>query len=428
MALFLALVVVFGFGNAAQAQLLNGSVDPVTAFPTWWQDSTGMQLQLCDEGGLVPEQPPCPGLTLAVPGNGVVAGNISEAMYYSATGIIDVPVTGELFLNIAMVEAANPPDEVFNTVLIRLRNLVQLVGNYTVTTPWGNIVIPGDGVSTDIRVFLPAAGAVAGPAYGPLNGPITVFSAGGGAVAGAFLGDGVTPGLLNPVPAGGADFTVQMPDGTTVTTNQFAVEGKIFAQFPPSATYTRDALGAGNVTVRFSGPTTATTTVVGDVTALPGEPVALAELTPGVFEAVIPILAGDLLPASVSITSNLAGNIRNANAVPLTDLVVITSADFNTDTLTVVADSGDDFSVPLPVLTVTDGLGAPLGTIDTAVANTLSVATPMPAEVIVTSSGGGVARLAVTDLTPGAGDPNAPAGVGGGGGSSGGCFISELLN
>jgi len=240
-ALMATFAVFVGLSQIAQAQLaLTGPVNAVTGFPGFYEDSTALQLQLCDVIGAGVETPPCPGLTLTVPGDGVVAGNIAEAMYYAATAIEDAPgPNGETFVVVALLEAAGAvapdPESVINDVIIRLGNLTVL-GDYTVDTPWGTF--------GPFTFAGPAPGRIDGdsgvgalglaPLFdGARTGPITVFIGNGtGAAFPGHLGDGITPAPLLAAGPNGSVINVTGPAGLTFGTANFAVEGKVLGILP----------------------------------------------------------------------------------------------------------------------------------------------------------------------------------------------------
>jgi len=101
------------------------------------------------------------------------------------------------------------------------------------------------------------------------------------------------------------------------------------------------------------------------------------------------------LPVNVAVTSKLGTNIATTLVKPAVDLVTITQADWHTGSqiLTVRAKSSD--TKERPTLTVANPA---LGSLVGGVKN--QVITVPPAEVIVSSSAGGVATKAVQVITP----------------------------
>ncbi|MHB1400156.1 MAG: CHRD domain-containing protein [Trichloromonadaceae bacterium] len=242
--LAVALLLAFGFAQPASAQLAAvGPVDPVTGFPTYFTDAAGGQVQLCDEGGAVAEEPPCLP-ELIEPASGFVAGNIGEALFYAAVAEFTTPA-GESILAQCVIEAAGPGpgavgDTVANAALIRLRGLT-VAGNYTIETPCGTFgPIPFDpavdgteirsgpeltsiGVLADVPSFSGARPAVVSP-----ETPVVVeLFASNGTGAPGFLGDGITfAPLSGPLQTGGPT-AVTVSGAISATSSDFLVVGKV---------------------------------------------------------------------------------------------------------------------------------------------------------------------------------------------------------
>src|ERR1051325_2217405 len=119
-----------------------GPVDPATGFPAYYQDSTGLRLQLCLDAA-----PPClatrPDLTrpAAFPTNFPADG---EAFYFAAEADLDrpaLPNSQREFVLMAL-EGAFLPDVaagnqvVFQRTRIRIDSLIA-GQSYTITTPYG---------------------------------------------------------------------------------------------------------------------------------------------------------------------------------------------------------------------------------------------------------------------------------------------------
>lgn len=225
-----AMVLAFGFTQPATADLAAvGPVDPVTGFPTWFEDALGLQVQLCDEGGAVDEEPPCLP-ELINPALGFVEGNIGEALFYAAVAEFTGP-NGESILAQCVLEAAGPElpgdvDTVTNAALIRLRDL-SVAGDYTIETPcgtFGPITLVGDEIREEIAVIGEFAD---NPSFsGALPGPVQIFASNDTGAPG-FLGDGVrfAPLLSSLRPGGPTAVTVS--GAIDATSNLFQVVGKV---------------------------------------------------------------------------------------------------------------------------------------------------------------------------------------------------------
>lgn len=441
---------VFVTGQAALAGLAAvGPTNPVTGFPEWYQDTTGLQLSLCiDNSGLCIQDPVDPANATSV-----ASGFGEEAFWWAADALIDDPASGMTGIVVLATEAAYgggpaAPNDQVSFARVRIRLDVPAIGDYTVVHPFGTrnfnvaALIAGNEINEtqDIGAF-PIPGQPR-DFTGPLSDltPVNPFL-----TWPDFLND---PTLLSPVTGAryignpaiehtvtgsptGNNFVQITGPGINFTQTLFAVQGKVFAPAPPAvpdaATFTRVAAGGGTITVNFNAPGGALQVTVSGVGAvLPGEPVAMSAVVggpPGLVSATIPFAATDLLPATVAVSVD--GVVQPA--IPLTDAVTITLTAFDpaTSTLTIAASSGDQLA-PVPTLTLTDPAGLVPNTIDPAT-GTLTVPDLLaaPANVTVTSTGGGAATAPVPFNAAGAGNGGVVGDGAGGGG--GGCFISTAV-
>lgn len=426
----LALIVVLSLVGIAQqghaALSAVGPVDPATGFPVFYQDGNGLGLDLCtsaaDAGNgnlcLLAAEPPffngAPPLTFTP------LNFPSELFWFLAEA--SVPTAAGDSLYVAAVEAAFANEDPVNGdqvsfARIRIRvDIPEPGGNYTVIHPYGvhtfQNVAPGvNGINftDDVGLVPPPPpsfnGALAG-AIGPF-----LRSTGGDIIVGAetFVGDPNVPTTVVGSPFGTNFFRIEGPNiggpGIDfVQVNDFTLLGKISTGVLPTpltldrVSYSRDAAGV-DLSVFATSATTATLTVTG--TPVPATPVLMDASGTGSFFASIQNLAS--LPTVVSVTADPgAGNLPTTLSTTPADIVLISRAEFNTTSriLTISATSSD-LGPPAPTLTAI-GFGALAG-------GTLSVSIPAPgtppAQVTVTSSGGGVDSHLVSIVSA----PPAPA-------------------
>ncbi|OGP73095.1 MAG: hypothetical protein A2V86_11115 [Deltaproteobacteria bacterium RBG_16_49_23] len=325
--LLTAALLLIGIGQTAQADLIAvGPVNPATLFPTFFTDINGLALGPCDvvnEDPAFPavNGPPCGALALInwgdplIPGDGpgFVAGNVEEVTFYRAENVAGANSR----LRIEVQGGVLPPESVINGALLRLNipDLVDGVGNYTVTTPLGVFIVPV--VAADLigglnTTLVPDALGVAGtiPDFvGALPGPVQFFVPNGTGPVG-FLGDSITPAPLTPgfgwpLAGGALVFRVDGPaTPLIINSTVFTVEGKVAA------------FGL-NVTLAGNGTGTVTSAPVGincpgDCTEsyAPGTVVTLtAAPTVGAFTGwtgCTPVVG---VPTQCTITMNLAANV-----------------------------------------------------------------------------------------------------------------------
>jgi hypothetical protein len=286
-AVLLAAVAIFAtalLAGPAHASLsAAGPVNPATAFPDWYQDPSGLKLQLCLDG-----LPMCSaaGSDLAAPDG--------EAFWWRAQG--DVAIGGGTAKMALAQEAAFVNNDGISFGRIR----VVITGarantSYSVAHPYGTMTIATDGLgngksTTDIGCGAAPCdwNAALGTAVGPfLHWDPTVAPA----PQPGYIGDAATPHRVVGSPVGFNAFQVT-GGGDTATTDQLTVEGKLagppvpvssnpdavdFGATAPGVPVTRsvpitsfgvpDAGGASNLTfgaIGISGPAAAAYSVVGN--------------------------------------------------------------------------------------------------------------------------------------------------------------------
>jgi hypothetical protein len=394
-------------GSAAPAHALlvaAGPIDPVTQLPTFFMDQANQQLSLCDiinpniVGGGEANGPPCPGLALIDPsptGPGVVASNIEEAVFYSAEGDLQ-PATGERYVLALVIEAGE--GGVLNEARIRLRRLT-LAGTYIVDTPYGQTSINVTDPTNDVDTTFPGFTVGSPPDFAnTLNGNISCFwsnGTGGNVVVPnrTFIGDGTTLAPLTPTapcPQTTADliFRVTAPDGSVIETNQFIVQGMLFAGtgvIPTRTTYERNADGSVARLDNFVRSTPAATITVNG-TGLPNNRIMVEDpLNPGYYYLRERFtVATTVIPATINVQGLTVNLVDEVN-------IGLARYNVNNDQLTINADSSDLNDVP--VLTAFDQAGRQIGVL---AAGTLTATLVVPpSSVTVRSSHGGSATLIV---------------------------------
>jgi hypothetical protein len=282
--LLAALVAALLAGPAHATLSAVGPVNPATGYPDWYQDGTGLKLQLCLDG-----LPSCSAAKadLTPPGG--------EAFWWRAQA--DVAIGGGTAKLALAQEAAfvNAADKIsFGRVRVLLIG-VRPDTMYTITHPYGTLSITTDGQgngrsTTDIGCGAAPCDwtAALGTAIGPLvHWDPTVSPA----PQAGYIGDAATPHKVVGSPNGFNAFRVA-GGGATATTDQMIVEGKLagppvpVANVPATTDFgssnvgvpvtkdivvtsfgVPDAAGASNLAVGavgVSGPNPAAFKVVGD--------------------------------------------------------------------------------------------------------------------------------------------------------------------
>jgi hypothetical protein len=432
--MILGLMALLGFGQVAQADLSAvGPPDLADGFPAWYQDTNALGLIPCHSTTRSPTLPASFMCVLA----GDVGFNVAlpvvfpfnypgEAFYWIATASAPLGSPFATFVKVAEFALEKSFANLAGTVTpgeqavfarSRFRIDTPVAGTYTVTHPFGVKVFPnapaalrGIDVTIDIPVEAPLDFTSA------LNGGIGPFlrwDTGYPIVIGneRFIGDPNVAHTVTGSPTGNNLVRVEGPPNAfglgvnSVETNLFLVAGKLFNGGLPTpvsvtrASYSRAAGTAlGQVDVfAVSLPTAALT--VNATGVIPTWPMT-GDGT-GKFFAHIPVPSLNPVPATITVTADDSGNNPNNGLattppVALTDLVTITAANYDietlgSETLTINAVSSDAFAPP--TLTAT-GFG-------NLTAGTLAVITTAPpATVTVTSTAGGSDSQKVTVLTP----------------------------
>lgn len=370
-------------------------------FPMWYEDATGTRLDLAlDNGPLTPagEQPPHPGAPLSIPDN-----LPEEGFYFYAESEIAVGgaagTVGRARLILGLEAAfggpGTPADDarvVFSRIRVRMDDMTP-GAEYVITHPYGvTEPLPADERG---RVFWTDDRGIADERLGEVVkvGRVAPFLRSTSAPAG-YLGDGVTPTTVTGSPFGTNFFRIDGPgvaagggpadpgDPTNPDRVQhalFTVQGRIATRLGAEvarATYARDAGGAVVLDV-FAG-------------AAPGQSLELAAprvAASGADRAYVVRAAVPAVPATATIVN--ASDVPPSRAqAPVTDLVLVTRADFDAAAvrLTVDATSSDAAG---PTLTAV-GLG------DLTDHPTVFAVAAVPPEVVVTSAAGGRGARAVT--------------------------------
>jgi hypothetical protein len=211
-----------------------GPVNPATGFPDWYQDATGLQLQLCLDG-----LPACSASAAA----GDLAPPDGEAFWWRATGDLR---SGSLIAKLALAQEAAFADGGRITFARARVTITGGQGNttYTIQHPYGTLTVTtdanGGGRSADPDIGCAAAPCDFAAALGGQVGPFlhwdpTVAPA----PAAGYIGDAATPHRVVGSPTGFNAFALS-GGGLNLTTDQLTVEGKLAGPPVPVA----DAAGS----------------------------------------------------------------------------------------------------------------------------------------------------------------------------------------
>jgi hypothetical protein len=333
-----------------------GPIDPAHGFPTWYQDSTGRQYELCLEGPLCLSNLPDPAKPALVAPLAADSNFPDEAFWWAADAAIAPSAPGGIDARLVLAQeatfAAGEPIDgeqiAFGRARVRVTGLEPGV-TYRVTHPYGT------------KEFVAQAGAEGGEINATRDigcGVPCDFSAPGHgdvgpeflrwdpAVAPAapdgYVGDPAVPHEVVGSPSGDNVFRIERVngDGTATTvaeTAEFAVQGKLAAPpLPPaapaaavaptdllygqvevgkqSAAQTVTLMNNGNADLTVSGVTVGGTNP-GDF-AIGGNTCAAATVTPGntctVDVRFAPTATGPR-SASLTFTDNAAGSPRSVS-------------------------------------------------------------------------------------------------------------------
>ncbi|MDF0731764.1 hypothetical protein P0Y43_13690 [Pseudomonas entomophila] len=417
----------------AQAALYAVDTGPYTLangnFAAWYQDSHGRVLDLCLSKAVSSRVAGAPGapsyMCTLLPTPGVFddtqpiqfpSNFPDEAFWFTAdAAIVDAARGIDLSYGTA-IEAAFAAEEPVegdqvSFARVRIRVDVPVAGTYVVTHPYGVDVfdVPAAGrrainMTRDIGIagagnFTGALKGDVGPFLRSVNGPYTETNPGSGASE-RYIGD---PNLEEPVT--GSPFNtnfvrIEGPNGIDLRTELFAVSGKLSTvnrptpMIPLRSTYSRHSdngdLRAQQDVFVMAPPAPATVTLTSQAPTL-----ALSEAN-GTGAWYAQSALNPSLPLNLQVTADnslaIATSSPTTASLPLTDLVVISRAEYSlaSGQLTLVASTSDETSPP--ALTARTGNGALIGSLsgNGAVKTLTTGLSPIPPAVVqVTSAHGG---------------------------------------
>lgn len=370
--LIVACVLALAAGPAGAALSAVGPVNPANSFPLWFQDSTGLMLQLGLDPALTFFDPPIAGNAVSV-----ARGFGQEAFYFLADAVGTVPVSaglpagGEVLLVLA-VEAAylnGPPvaGEEITFGRIRIRIDAPVAGTYRVIHPYGTesfiVTTPGRrAINNTVDVigqtpnFVPTLATQVGP----------FLRAVAPAAPAGFIGHPVNLQTVAGSPTGRNYFRVEGPPGSNlggpgvnvIQLNQFTLSGQIFVppaappgQPPPPlptplvitrATALVDLRQIPSIDIFATSMPTATVKVT-----LPGRPpVAMTGDATGNFFTRIVLARRTAIPASLSVSATAPGTTATTTTgtINIVDSVTIRLAQYDRGkrTLQVIALSSNN--------------------------------------------------------------------------------------
>jgi hypothetical protein len=398
-------------------------------FAAWYQDTHGRTLDLCLSKAVSSRVPSAPGaptyMCSLIPAPGVFDDtqpmvfptNFPDEAFWATgeTTIVDA-ARGIDLTYVSAVEAAfsggDPVEgDQISFARIRIRIDVPVAGTYVVTHPYGVEVFTVDtpgrraiNMTRDIgigaaKTYDGALKGDVGPFLRSVNGPYTETNPVNGA-AEQFVGD---PNLTEAVT--GSPFNtnyvrIEGPNGLDLRTTLFAVSGKLSSVVRPTP-----VIAQRSTYSRHAG--TSAPEAQQDVFVLAPPPPATVTLDSN--NPVLNLTEADstghwyaqsstdpTLPSTLQVTADnhlaIASSTPTTLSSPLTDLVVISRAEYslNSGQITIVASTSDETSPP--VLTATTGPGVAIGALigDGAVKSLATGISPNPpAQVRVTSSNGG---------------------------------------
>jgi hypothetical protein len=398
-------------------------------FAAWYQDTHGRTLDLCLSKAVSSRVPSAPGaptyMCSLIPAPGVFDDtqpmvfptNFPDEAFWATgeTTIVDA-ARGIDLTYVSAVEAAfsggDPVEgDQISFARIRIRIDVPVAGTYVVTHPYGVEVFTVDtpgrraiNMTRDIgigaaKTYDGALKGDVGPFLRSVNGPYTETNPVNGA-AEQFVGD---PNLTEAVT--GSPFNtnyvrIEGPNGLDLRTTLFAVSGKLSSVVRPTP-----VIAQRSTYSRHAG--TSAPEAQQDVFVLAPPPPATVTLDSN--NPVLNLTEADstghwyaqsstdpTLPSTLQVTADnhlaIASSTPTTLSSPLTDLVVISRAEYslNSGQITIVASTSDETSPP--VLTATTGTGVAIGALigDGAVKSLATGISPNPpAQVRVTSSNGG---------------------------------------
>jgi len=428
-----ALVVSALAQGVAQAALF--AVDPGPyvpangSFAAWYQDTHGRTLELCLSKAVSSRVPSAPGaptyMCNLLPAPGIFddaqplvfpTNFPDEAFWFTGDGTIVDAARGIDLTYVSAVEAAfsggDPIEgDQISFARIRIRVDVPTAGTYVITHPYGvdvfNVDTPGRraiNMTRDIGIGVPKTydGALkgdVGPFLRSVNGPYTETNPLTGS-AEQFVGDPNLVEAFTGSPFNTNYIRIEGPNGLDLRTTVMAISGKLATMARPTPMITQRSTYSRK-------PGTSAPVAQQDVFVLAPPPPAKVTLdsnnpvlnlseanTTGSWYA--QSSTNPSLPSTLQVTADnhlaIASSTPTTLPMPLTDLVVISRAEYSLSTgqITVVASTSDETSPP--VLTATSGTGVAIGALsgDGAVKSLATGISPIPpAKVRVTSSNGG---------------------------------------
>lgn len=429
----LGLAVAAGAARAELAAVDPGPYTPATGgFPQWYQDESGLSLELCQSKALSPSGTPGAYLCTLLPEPGVYddtqpmvfPDNWPPELFWflAETSIPDNGSGLELEVYVAAIEAAfaleQPRDgDQQSFARIRIRASVPVAGTYTITHPYGVETVQVEtagrraiNITRDIGIGAPGdfSGALQGdigPFLTSTTGQVTATNPETGETE-TFIGDPNVPTAVTGGLSGNNFVRIEGPGGRVIQTGQFALSGKVHDARPATP------LAVGRATY---GRTTASTRLDLFASSANGaelcyrETLELVDGTPpspcldgaeltgdnnGHFFASNPPSQG-LPPFVVLTASDPSGTTRpTALSARLSDVVKIRTARYAwaDRSLTIEASSSDETALP-DLAAQGYGLLAKTGPLQTL---TVSDLAQPPASVTVKSSAGGVDSEPVT--------------------------------
>ncbi|KAA0977210.1 hypothetical protein [Pseudomonas sp. ANT_J28] len=399
------------------------------SFAAWYQDTHGRTLDLCLSKAVSSRVPSAPGaptyMCNLLPAPGIFDDTQplvfptnfpDEAFWFTGDGTIVDATRGIDLTYVSAVEAAfsggDPVEgDQISFARIRLRVDVPTAGTYVITHPYGvdvfNVDTPGRraiNMTRDIGIGVPKTydGALkgdVGPFLRSVNGPYTETNPVTGS-AEQFVGDPNLVEAFTGSPFNTNYIRIEGPNGLDLRTTVMALSGKLATMARPTplitqrSTYSRKPGASAPVAQQdvfvLAPPPPAKVTLDSNNPVL-----NLTEAnTTGNWYA--QSSTNPSLPSTLQVTADnhlaIASSTPTTLPMPLTDLVVISRAEYSLSTgqITVVASTSDETSPP--VLTATSGTGVAIGALsgDGAVKSLATGISPIPpAKVRVTSSNGG---------------------------------------
>jgi hypothetical protein len=419
-----------GVAQAALFAVDTGPYQPANGgFAAWYQDTHGRTLDLCLTKAVSSRAAGAPGapayMCLLNPAPGIFDDTQpivfptnfpDEAFWFTADSSIVDAARGIDLTYVSAVEAAFAAEDPVegdqvSFARIRIRVDVPTAGTYVITHPYGvdvfNIDTPGRraiNMTRDIGIGSPKTydGALKGdigPFLRSVNGPYTetnpVTSA-----AEQFVGDPNLSEAVTGSPFNTNYVRIEGPNGLDLRTELFAISGKLSTVVRPTpviaqrSTYSRKTEGGNPVAQQdvfvLAPPLPAAVTLDSNNPVLrfteantTGSWYAQSATNPSV-------------PSNLQVTADnhlaIASSLPTTLTLPLTDLVVISKAEYSQSNgqITIVASSSDESSPP--VLTATTGTGVAIGALsgEGPVKSLATGLSPIPpATVHVSSSNGG---------------------------------------